>query len=66
MNITLNGQSEALTAPCSLYDFLRERNLEPAKVIVEHNGNIIPQADWHTLLLKEQDCLEVLRFVGGG
>lgn len=66
MEIKLNGQIERLNEPCSLHDFLLAKGLEPAKIIVEHNGRIAAQPEWSTLLLADQDQLEVLRFVGGG
>ena len=64
--LTVNGNKQEMAAPCSLASFLKEKGLEPASVIVEYNGELVKEEHWNEIVLKENDCLEVLRFVGGG
>ena len=46
--------------------FLLEQGYDIQRVAVEHNGCIIKRKDFSTLLLKDEDVLEVVEFVGGG
>lgn len=66
MLFTLNGSQEELAVPCSLAELLKTKNLDPASIIVEYNGELVKEPQWKTIVLKEQDCIEILRFVGGG
>jgi thiamine biosynthesis protein ThiS len=35
-------------------------------VAIEHNGNIVPRAEWTDARLADGDRLEIVHFVGGG
>ncbi|ADL50457.1 sulfur carrier protein ThiS [Clostridium cellulovorans] len=66
MNVVLNGNSIDVASNISVYEILEVHNINPAQVIVELNKSIAPKDSWNTLILKENDSIEVLRFVGGG
>ena len=66
MNIQLNGKRTMLPAGITIGDLIREKGLDPATVVVEHNRAIVASADWGRTRIEENDALEVLRFVGGG
>ncbi|GAB6138590.1 sulfur carrier protein ThiS [Halanaerobaculum tunisiense] len=66
MKITLNGEEETLETEISLIDFLTARNLDPDKLVIEYNQEIISREEWANITLQDGDQLEVLRFVGGG
>ncbi|MCX8131738.1 MAG: sulfur carrier protein ThiS [Clostridia bacterium] len=66
MNITVNGKCEEIQETLKLLDFLEAKGLDPKKVVVEYNNEIIKREDWGSVWLKDNDKLEVLRFVGGG
>ena len=40
--------------------------LDPKRVIVEHNKTLIKQEDYDQHTVREDDRLELLEFVGGG
>jgi sulfur carrier protein len=42
------------------------KGLNPDTVIVEYNHDLIKKGEWTDRALKEDDRLEILRFVGGG
>ncbi len=65
ISITLNGTPRQTAAP-DLATLVRELNLEPERVVAEHNGTIVPAEDFARVALAEGDVLELLRFVGGG
>lgn len=67
MNLKLNGKTiEIKEENVSLYDFLVSRQFEPERLVVELNFEIVPKEKWKDVILKENDTIEVLRFVGGG
>lgn len=66
MKIFLNGKETEISEGIILTDLLKEKGLEPERVVVEYNRNIAGKEEWDNIVLKENDTLEVLRFVGGG
>jgi sulfur carrier protein len=69
MNFVLNGQTrefEQLSAGANLQDLIAELGLKGDRVAIEHNGNIVPRAEWADARLAEGDRLEIVHFVGGG
>ena len=66
MVIVVNGKTEQIEEEASLLDFLGSKSLDPEKVVVELNLDIIAKENLKDTLLKENDNLEILRFVGGG
>jgi sulfur carrier protein len=69
MNFVLNGQTrefEQLTPGASLQDLIAVLGLKGDRVAIEHNGNIVPRAEWAEARLAGGDRLEIVHFVGGG
>ena len=66
MNITVNGKLETIERNITIGDFLKLKSLEPERVVVEHNLNIVERENLGDTVLTENDTLEILRFVGGG
>jgi thiamine biosynthesis protein ThiS len=69
MQFVLNGQSREfpqLAPGANLQDLIADLNLKGDRVAVEHNGTIVPRAEWANAALSEGDRLEVVHFVGGG
>ncbi|GMO65296.1 MAG: hypothetical protein Nk1A_2510 [Endomicrobiia bacterium] len=66
INVKINGQNKKLEDKTNIADFLKNNNIDPIGVTVEHNLEIINQENIAKIILKEGDTLEILRFVGGG
>lgn len=66
MQIVLNSKEEIVEKTISLLDFLQTKGLNPETVIVEYNGTILKKDEWNSVILQNNDRLEVLKFVGGG
>lgn len=66
MRIILNGKAEELEDGKKLTLLLDEKGINPDKIVVEHNFNIIPRTDFEKITLSDGDTLEVLAFMGGG
>ena len=63
--LTINGEPRR-AAPGSIADLVRSLDLDPAKVAVERNGEIVPRSTLSAVGIAEGDVLEIVHFVGGG
>ena len=66
MTITLNGERFELDSPMSVAALLAQLDIDPRRVAVEHNLNIIKRQTYADTLIDEGDRLEIVNFVGGG
>ena len=64
--IQLNGKKVMISSNYSLTDLLKKYNLLNKKVAIEHNGIIIPKEDFKKKLLKNNDKVGIVHFIGGG
>jgi thiazole synthase len=65
LTLTVNGEPRR-TEAATIAALVRELELDPAKVAVEHNGTIIPRSTLDEAPLADGDVLEIVHFVGGG
>ncbi|WP_018248049.1 sulfur carrier protein ThiS [Orenia marismortui] len=66
MRLKVNGQQQVLEEEVKLTDFLESKGLELDRLVIEYNKRVVSKEEWEDIILKDQDSLEVLRFVGGG
>ena len=70
LKLQLNGEPrEFTTSPengLTVHDMLRALNLDPAKIAVERNLEIVPRSTYAQVRLVEDDRLEIVHFIGGG
>ena len=61
----LNGKTIDLKEDISVEQLLKDYDLNPQKVVVEVNMEILDDEVYSTYLLKNEDTVEVISFVGG-
>jgi thiazole synthase len=66
MQVTINGEERRLDAALSVCALLTELGLEPAKIAVERNLEIVPRSQYATVSVQDGDKLEIVQFIGGG
>lgn len=66
MQITFNGDSREITPPVTIAQLLQELQLDPRRVAVELNRDLIPRENHQDVSLAEGDTMEVVTLVGGG
>jgi thiamine biosynthesis protein ThiS len=66
MKITINGEDKEIADGLSIGSLLEQLQIRPARVVVEHNRNIVARDVYGATLLAEGDRLEIVHFVGGG
>ena len=65
MRIQVNGDQREVAAS-TILDLVKELSLDPRKVAVERNLEIVPKSLHGTTTLAEGDRIELVQFVGGG
>lgn len=65
MRIEVNGQGRD-TAAATVLALIEELKLDPRKVAVERNLEIVPRSLHATTALADGDKIELVQFVGGG
>lgn len=66
IQIRLNGDDHKIAAGGSIADLVRSLDLEPAKVAVERNREIVTRSTLEDVMVEQGDELEIVHFVGGG
>ncbi|EAH4571250.1 sulfur carrier protein ThiS [Campylobacter sp. 2352 PW] len=61
----INGQKLELKE-LRFMDYVKEKQLKIEFIALEINGEIIPRDKFENLILKENDKVEIVTFVGGG
>ncbi|EHZ4885862.1 sulfur carrier protein ThiS [Campylobacter lari] len=61
----INGQKLELKE-LKFMDYVKEKRLKIELIALELNGEIIPRDKFENLILKENDKVEIVTFVGGG
>ncbi|HUF43406.1 MAG TPA: sulfur carrier protein ThiS [Verrucomicrobiae bacterium] len=66
MKVKVNGEEKEIADGQTVGSLLQELQIRPARVVVEHNRNIVPRDAYGATLLADGDALEIVHFVGGG
>ena len=66
MKVTVNGEERVFPAPLTVEAMLTTLGVDPGKVAIERNLEIVPKSSYRDILLAEGDRLEVVHFIGGG
>ena len=66
MVITLNGDQFELEEPMSVTALLQKLEIDPRRVAVEHNFDIVRRQRFPEVVIGDGDRIEIVNFVGGG
>ena len=64
--VMLNGEHRRVPAGTSLAQLMAEVGLDPQRVAVERNMEIVPRSTFGQVMVKDGDAYEIVHFVGGG
>ncbi len=65
-SITVNGEPRRVPKGISVADLALELGLEPSRVAVERNLEIVPRSTLAQVMVEDGDDYEIVTFVGGG
>lgn len=63
--VKINGQP-AEAAGKTVAQIVEEQGLNVHRVAVELNGDIVKRSDFDKVVVKDDDSMEIVNFVGGG
>ena len=66
VQLTVNGESRAVPAECTLRGLLQLLDLEGQRVAVAVNRDVVPRSAFASCQLATGDRIEILEAVGGG
>jgi thiamine biosynthesis protein ThiS len=66
LSIRVNGEHRRVTAGLSVAEMLNEIGVDPLRVAVERNLNVVPRSMLGEVQVEDGDDYEVVHFVGGG
>lgn len=64
--IRVNGEPRRVPGGLSIAAMLEELGLDPLRVAVERNLEVVPRANLAEVPVEDGDTYEVVHFVGGG
>ena len=66
VSISVNGEHRRVMAGMTIAQLAAELGLEPTKVAVERNMEIVPRSTLEDIRVEDGDDYEIVTFVGGG
>ncbi len=66
LQVYINGETKELSEALSLAELIRQLDLPAARIAVEVNRAVVRRNDWSVTLLRAEDRIEIVHFVGGG
>ena len=66
ISVKVNGEARSLPAAGSIADMLRAIGIDPNKVAVERNLEVVPRSTLSEVEVRDGDAFEIVHFVGGG
>jgi sulfur carrier protein len=64
--VQVNGEAWPVAAGCSIAAMLEEIGIDPRKVAVEQNREVVPRSTLGDVQVRDGDSFEIVHFVGGG
>jgi len=64
--VVINGEHRRVPAGTTLAQLIAEVGLDPQRVAVERNLEIVPRSTFDAVLVEDGDAFEIVHFVGGG
>jgi len=66
MQVYVNGELKELTGTPSLTELVTQLELPAARIAIELNREVVRRSAWGSTVLKDEDRIEIVHFVGGG
>jgi thiazole synthase len=66
LQVTVNGEIRIAPAGTTVAALLAAMGVDPARVAVEKNRDVVPRRTWSEAPLNDGDKIEIVAFIGGG
>ena len=66
MQVYVNGELKELSGSPSLAELVTRLDLPAARIAIELNREVVRRSEWGSTMLRDEDRIEIVHFVGGG
>jgi thiazole synthase len=66
LSIRVNGEHRRVPGGTSLVEMVNQLGLDPLRVAVERNLEVVPRSQLQQVQVEDGDDYEIVHFVGGG
>ena len=66
IQIYINGKTKIVGINNSLYSILKKLTIKNKFIAVELNAEVIPKSQYKNIIIKNNDKIEIVQFIGGG
>lgn len=66
IKVFLNGKNKTIDEKTNLNLLLKELSIESNKVAIEINGVVVSKNDYEKKIIRTNDKIEIVHFIGGG
>ena len=66
LRLTVNGEIRTAAPGTTVTALLQAMGIDPARVAVERNRDVVPRRSWGEAALTDGDRIEIVAFIGGG
>ena len=66
MNVYVNGELREVDGSPTLSELVAHLDLPVARIAIELNREVVRRSEWGRTMLKDEDRIEIVHFVGGG
>jgi thiamine biosynthesis protein ThiS len=66
MKVFVNGDEKEFGVGISLAELITQLDLPAPRIAIELNREVVRRSDWGSTILKDDDRIEIVHFVGGG
>jgi len=66
LNIYVNGESKEFSDNLPLSQLIQQLELPPQRIAIELNREVVRRNAWDSTVLRNDDRVEIVHFVGGG
>ena len=66
MKVFVNGELMEVDGTSTLAELITQLDLPAARIAIELNRDVVRRSDWGSTMLKDEDRIEIVHFVGGG
>jgi len=66
VEVIINGKAETLKEGTSLQEIIKQKGVDPERVAVEQNLDIIKRDKWPKIRVNPNDKIEIVQFMVGG
>ena len=66
MNVKINGETHTFNDNITLENIINNLNITISSIVAEVNGQVITKEKFSNTIIKDNDVIELIKFVGGG